>query len=190
MRVYVINHHKLRVELDEPELLSYGIDYENLKYDAPQTKEIIHSAIERAKLASGIDFKCPRMLIEAKMSGSKIIFFVTKIESKSAFDDLKKSALKNSSESSTCVVIGLENLCGWASSAENFGVGGRCCLYRKDENYMIEFLDEIDQITFSYLCSEFEAQIVKNPYHAAYLQENWEIIAYGIPFLAVSQLYG
>lgn len=190
MKVFVINRHKLRVELDEPELLSYGIDYENLKYDNPQTKEIIHSAIERAKLASGIDFRSPRMLIEAKMSGSKIIFLVTKIDSKSIFDNLKKSTHNHDSEKSMCVVIKSKNLSGWASFAEKLGVSGMCSLYKKDESYMINFLEGMDKSTCSYLCTEFEAEIIDNPYRASYFKENWESIAYEIPFLAISQLYG
>lgn len=82
---------RLKITLTEKELAGYGLTYEQLDYDRPETRKVINTLIQAASVQTGFSFSSGRLLVEvfSAPSGGCTIYF-TLLDSRSE----KRSQIK------------------------------------------------------------------------------------------------
>lgn len=84
MKFELVKSNKIKVTMDKNDLAEFGISFESMAKNSPESREVFFKLLRRAEKETGFDCNNSRLVVEAAIQAEKgeMTLFVTKVDNK------------------------------------------------------------------------------------------------------------
>ncbi len=84
MKFEIVKSNKIKVTMDKSDLAEFGISFEAMAKNSPESREVFFKLLRRAEKETGFDCNNSRLVVEAAIQAEKgeMTLFVTKVNDK------------------------------------------------------------------------------------------------------------